>query len=116
MTTPANLAANIEAYEAMQQELEERHPGEHVAFQDKKFADAFNSFREATCDKSSTVRETAPVQASRVGPSPQQGMTQPKTGPAEEAESCMYVPSRTAEKMTEMSRQQRSRRSRHRRR
>ena len=47
MGAPADLAANIEAYEAMQEELEERIPDKHVVFHDRKFADAFDSFHEA---------------------------------------------------------------------
>ena len=50
MGAPADLGANIETYEAMQEELEERHPGKHVVFHDRKFADAFNTFHEAACE------------------------------------------------------------------
>ena len=47
MGAPADLAANIEAYEAMREELKERHADKHVAFQDGKLAGAFDSFHEA---------------------------------------------------------------------
>ena len=47
MGAPEDLRANIKAYEAMQEELEERHPRKHVVFHDRKFADAFDSFHEA---------------------------------------------------------------------
>ena len=50
MGAPADLAANIEAYEAMKEELEERHLGKHLVFHDRKFADAFDSFHEAACE------------------------------------------------------------------
>ena len=47
MAAPAGLRANIEAYEAIQDELEREHLGKYVVFHDRKLVDAFETADKA---------------------------------------------------------------------
>ena len=47
MAAPAGLRANIEVYEAMQDELEREHLGKYVVFHDRKLVDAFETADKA---------------------------------------------------------------------
>ena len=66
MAAPSGLRANIDAYEAIQEELEREHFGKYVVFHDRKLVDVFE-----TADKAIThALETfgvAPYLVRRVG-------------------------------------------------
>ena len=66
MTAPSGLRANIEAYEAIQDELERQHLGKYVVFHERKLVDVFETADKAITHALKTFG-VAPYLVRRVG-------------------------------------------------